>query len=147
MTGHADARPVVVLISGRGSNMEAIVAGCRTPGSHGTVRAVLCDRPDAPGLERARQLGIPGECLSPRHFPDRASYDLALADRVAQFDPAVVALAGFMRILNASFVRRFAGRLLNVHPSLLPQYRGLDTHRRVLAAGDAEHGASVHFVT
>jgi phosphoribosylglycinamide formyltransferase-1 len=92
-------------------------------------------------------LGIPVDCVSPRGFADRESYDLALADRVAQFEPAVVALAGFMRILSPAFVRRFAGRLLNVHPSLLPKYRGLDTHRRVLAAGDAEHGASVHFVT
>jgi phosphoribosylglycinamide formyltransferase-1 len=141
------ARPVVVLISGRGSNMEAIVAGCRAPHSHGTVRAVLSDRQAAPGLDRARDLGIPARCLAPRTYADRESYDRALADQIAEFEPAVIALAGFMRILSPAFVRRFTGRLLNVHPSLLPKYRGLDTHRRVLAAGEREHGASVHFVT
>ena len=138
---------MVVLISGRGSNMEAIVARSRQRGAAGRVVAVISDRPAAPGLARARELGVPAHSLSPREFSDRESFDEALAELIDGFAPAVVALAGFMRILSAGFVGRYTGRLLNVHPSLLPKYRGLDTHGRALAAGDLEHGASVHFVT
>jgi phosphoribosylglycinamide formyltransferase 1 len=138
---------IVVLISGRGSNLLAIV----TAAARGTLRvrvtAVISDRPAAPGLLAAAQAGLVACTLDPGQFPDRSSYDAALADLVAQHAPDLVVLAGFMRILSASFVARFRGRLINIHPSLLPRYRGLHTHRRALAAGDAEHGASVHYVT
>ena len=111
------------------------------------VRAVISDQPTAAGLQTARELGIHAEALSPRDFPNRDAFDAALAQRVASFAPKLVVLAGYMRILNPEFVRRFAGRLLNIHPSLLPKHPGLHTHRRALESGDAVHGASVHFVT
>ena len=110
------------------------------------VRAVLSDRPAAAGLERARALGIPAAALPPADYPDRASHDVALADRIDSFTPRLVLLAGYLRILSPAFVARYAGRLLNIHPSLLPQFRGLDTHSRALAAHVTEHGATVHFV-
>jgi phosphoribosylglycinamide formyltransferase 1 len=138
--------PVVVLISGRGTNLLAIHAAARA-GLPIDLRAVLSDRPTAPGLEHARSLGLPAVALPPADFPDRAAHDAALADRIDAFGPALVVLAGYMRILSPSFVRRYAGRLLNIHPSLLPKYPGLHTHRRALEAGDTEHGATVHFVT
>lgn len=138
--------PAVVLISGQGTNLLAIHAASRA-GLPIEVRAVMSDRPAAPGLERARALGLPTVALLPSEFPDRAAHDLALAERIDAFAPALVVLAGYMRILSTDFVRRYAGRLLNIHPSLLPKYPGLHTHRRALEAGDAEHGATVHFVT
>ena len=110
------------------------------------VRAVLSDRPAAAGLERARALGIPAAALPPADYPDRAAYVVALADRIDGFTPRLVLLAGYLRILSPAFVARYAGRLLNIHPSLLPQFRGLDTHSRALAAHVTEHGATVHFV-
>lgn len=111
------------------------------------IRRVISNRGDAQGLERARRAGVPTSVLRPRDYADRTSYDAALADAVEAESPDVVALAGFMRILDSAFVQRFAGKLVNIHPSLLPKYRGLDTHERVLEAGDKRHGASVHFVT
>jgi phosphoribosylglycinamide formyltransferase-1 len=147
MSDAARRLPIVVLISGNGSNLRAIVAQARCGALPVDVRAVISDKADAPGLAWASSAGLATVALPPRDFPDRAAYDRALADTVAQFDPALVVLAGFMRILGAEFVDRFAGRLLNIHPSLLPRYRGLHTHRRALAAGDRVHGASVHFVT
>jgi phosphoribosylglycinamide formyltransferase 1 len=138
--------PIVVLISGQGTNLVAIHAASRS-GLPVEIRGVLSDRPAALGLERARALGIPTVALPPADYPDRARHDAALADRIAAFEPALVVLAGYMRILTPDFVRRFAGRLLNIHPSLLPKYPGLHTHRRALEAGDREHGATVHFVT
>jgi phosphoribosylglycinamide formyltransferase-1 len=137
---------VVVLISGRGTNLLAIQAAAAT-GLPIEVRAVLSDRPTAPGLERARALGIPAAALAPAEYADRAAHDLALAERIDGYAPALVVLAGYMRILSPAFVRRYAGRLLNIHPSLLPKYPGLHTHRRALEAGDTQHGATVHFVT
>jgi phosphoribosylglycinamide formyltransferase 1 len=147
MSDAARRLPIVVLISGNGSNLRMIVAQARSGALPVDVRAVISDTTDAPGLAWAASAGLTTVALPPRDFPDRAAFDRALADKVAQFDPALVVLAGFMRILGAEFVDRFAGRLLNIHPSLLPQYRGLHTHRRALAAGDRVHGASVHFVT
>jgi phosphoribosylglycinamide formyltransferase 1 len=138
--------PIVVLISGQGTNLLAIHAAAQA-GLPIEVRAVLSDRPAAPGLERARELGIATAVLSPADFPDRAAHDGALADRIDGHAPALVVLAGYMRILSPAFVRCYAGRLLNIHPSLLPKYPGLHTHRRALEAGDTEHGATVHFVT
>jgi len=147
MSDAARRLPIVVLISGNGSNLRAIVAHARSGALPVDVRAVISDKAEAPGLAWAASAGLTTVALPARDFPDRAAFDRALADQVAQFDPALVVLAGFMRILGTEFVDRFAGRLLNIHPSLLPQYRGLHTHRRALAAGDRVHGASVHFVT
>ncbi len=110
------------------------------------VRAVLSDRPAAAGLGRARAFGIPATALLPADYPDGAAHDAALADRIERHAPRLVVLAGYMRILSPAFVTRYAGRLLNIHPSLLPQFRGLHTHRRALAARVTEHGATVHFV-
>ncbi len=145
-------RPVVVLISGRGSNMRCLVEQARSAESPYFVAGVFSDRADAPGLELARDLQVPATALPAAGFVDRAAYDLALAGLVAARGqaaggPALVVLAGFMRILSADFIARFPGRILNIHPSLLPKYPGLHTHRRALAAGEREHGATVHFVT
>jgi phosphoribosylglycinamide formyltransferase-1 len=111
------------------------------------VRIVVSDRADAAGLAKAQALGIDTQVLAPRDYADRASYDAALAELIEKHAPHLLILAGFMRILSSNFVQRFAGRTLNIHPSLLPKYPGLHTHRRVLEARDREHGASVHFVT
>jgi len=139
--------PIVILISGRGSNMQAIAqraAGGELPVE---IRAVVSDRPQAGGLAIAESLGIPATALSPKSFADREAYDTALMQLVASYQPRLVILAGFMRILSPVFIDAFAGRILNIHPSLLPLYRGLHTHRRALQAGDDSHGVSVHFVT
>lgn len=138
--------PLVVLISGSGSNLQAII-DATGHGLPAKIRAVVSNRPSAFGLQRAQQAGIKTRVLDHREFSDREHYDRALADLVDSFQPRLIVLAGFMRILSADFVRRFRGRMLNIHPSLLPKYRGLHTHQRVLQAGDPEHGASVHFVT
>ena len=147
MNGAAAPRPVVILISGRGSNMRTLIERSHEPDSPYRVALVVSDRPDAPGLAAARDLGVDTETVSPASGGDRSAYDRALAGAVARREPALVALAGCMRILTAPFVDAFAGRMLNIHPSLLPKYPGLHTHRRALAAGDSVHGATVHFVT
>jgi phosphoribosylglycinamide formyltransferase-1 len=147
MSPAAERLPVVVLISGRGSNLEVIAQHARRGDLPIEIRAVVSDREDAPGLQWARDAGLACASLPPKQFPDRPRYDQALADLVAGFAPALVVLAGYMRILGPDFVDRFTGRMLNIHPSLLPRHRGLHTHRRVLEAGEREHGASVHFVT
>lgn len=139
--------PIVVLISGRGSNMLAIARAAVSGQLPVEVRAVISDKADAPGLASAAELNIPTRTLSPREFADRDTYDAALADLVASFDPGLVVLAGFMRILSPRFIDRFADRIFNIHPSLLPKYRGLHTHRRVLEAKECDHGVSVHLVT
>jgi phosphoribosylglycinamide formyltransferase-1 len=139
--------PVAVVISGRGSNMEAIAQAAQAPGARFEVVRVISDRPTAGGLVRAAARGIPTRIVPVKEFADRAAFDAALAAEIDASGARLVALAGFMRILSAEFVRRFEGRLLNIHPSLLPKYKGLDTHARALAAGDSHHGASVHYVT
>jgi phosphoribosylglycinamide formyltransferase-1 len=139
--------PVVVLISGGGSNLQALIDGAADGYLPIDIRAVISNEADAFGLERARRADIPTEVLSHRDFPNREGYDSALAALIDRFAPGLVVLAGFMRILTPGFVARYCGRLLNIHPSLLPRHRGLHTHRRVLEAGELEHGASVHFVT
>ena len=111
------------------------------------VRAVISDKADAAGLAKAAELGITVETLSPRSYTDRESYDLALAELIASFKPELIVLAGFMRILSAHFIDAFAGKIINIHPSLLPKYRGLHTHKRAIEAGDSVHGVSVHYVT
>ncbi len=137
----------VVLISGRGSNLLAIARAARAGDIGAEIVAVISDQPLAPGLAAAADLGLPCEVLAPAQGASRADYDGVLAEKILAREPDAVALAGFMRILSPPFVARFTGRLLNIHPSLLPKHRGLRTHERVLAAGETEHGCSVHFVT
>lgn len=138
---------VVVLVSGRGSNLKAIAAQADAGALPIRIVAVVSDKPEAGALDWARERGIATVALSPREFTGRDTYGQALGDVVAGLQPDLVVLAGFMRILSDGFVNRFLGRTLNIHPSLLPRYPGLHTHRRALEAGDSEHGASVHFVT
>ena len=147
MTAPTPLLRVVVLVSGRGSNLKAIAAAADAGALPIRIAAVFSDRADAGALDWARERGIPAAVLSPRDFADRGAYGRALGDLVDGHAPQLVVLAGFMRILSDDFVLRFAGRMLNIHPSLLPRYPGLHTHRRALEAGDREHGASVHFVT
>jgi len=139
--------PVAVVISGRGSNMEAIARAAQAPGSRYRVVRVIADRPTAGGLARAAALGVPTTVVPVKEFADRTAFEAALGAEIEASGAALVVLAGFMRILSPQFVQRFEGKLLNIHPSLLPDYKGLDTHARVLAARDTHHGASVHFVT
>lgn len=137
-------KSVVVLISGRGSNLEAIVrAGL--PGAQ--IRAVISSRPDAPGLAFARGYGIDTAVVDAAAFAQRAVFDDALRTAIDVHQPDLVVLAGFMRMLGENFVRHYQGRMLNIHPSLLPAFTGLHTHRRALEAGVKLHGATVHFVT
>ncbi|MFM0723565.1 phosphoribosylglycinamide formyltransferase [Paraburkholderia strydomiana] len=140
-------KKLVILISGRGSNMEAIVRACLDEGWPARIAAVIANRPDAAGLAFAASHGIATAVVDYRQFPDRDSFDAALAREVDGFAPDLVVLAGFMRVLTAGFVDRYAGRMLNVHPSLLPSFPGLKTHQQALDAGVRLHGASVHFVT
>jgi len=137
---------LVILISGRGSNMGAIVRACQA-GEIAARPVVISDRPEAAGLAIARTLGVETAVLAAPGTADRPLPEQTLAAALAARRPDLIALAGFMRILPAGLVTRYLGRMLNIHPSLLPAYRGLHTHRRVLAAGEREHGASVHFVT
>lgn len=132
---------VVVLISGRGSNMQALLeAGL-------PVSAVISNRADAKGLAIAASRGVATRVVEHRKFPSREAFDAALAEEIDRFEPRLVALAGFMRVLTPGFVERYAGRMLNIHPSLLPAFPGLDTHARALASGAKVHGCTVHFVT
>ena len=135
---------IVILISGRGSNMEAIVRAA-IPGSR--IAAVISNRPDAAGLGFAASHGIATAVVDHKAFPDRASFDTELARVIDSHAPDLVVLAGFMRVLTADFVRHYEGRLLNIHPSLLPSFPGLHTHQRALEAGVRVHGTTVHFVT
>ena len=150
MTGRAD-RPLVILISGTGSNMAAIVRAAqaqRWQARYGArVSLVLSNRPDAAGLVFAREQGIETVAVRHQDFDRREDFDAALAERIDAHRPALVVLAGFMRILTPGFVQRYAGRLVNIHPSLLPAFPGLDTHRRAIEAGCTVAGATVHQVT
>ena len=139
--------PVAVVISGRGSNIEAIARAAQAQESGYRVVRVIADRPTAGGLARAAALGVPTSVVHLKEFSDRAGFEAALGNELDASGAALVALAGFMRILSPQFVQRFEGKLLNIHPSLLPHYKGLDTHARVLAARESHHGASVHYVT
>jgi len=139
--------PLAVLISGRGSNMTAIADACAAGKIDASICTVISDQPNAAGLTRARDLGLNTRCVPFREFSDRNQFERVLAEAIDEAQPKVVVLAGFMRILSGQFVEAYLGRMLNIHPSLLPKYRGLHTHRRVLEAGDREHGSTVHFVT
>lgn len=138
---------VVVLISGNGSNLQALIDAATQDEYPARITAVISNCSDAYGLQRAQDAGIESRVLSHHGHDDREAYDRALMALIDSFDPDLVALAGFMRILSADFVGHYSGHLLNIHPSLLPKYKGLHTHQRVLDDGEAEHGASVHFVT
>lgn len=138
---------IVVLISGNGSNLQAIIDACQQKKINGTISAVFSNKADAFGLERAREAGIPSHALAASEFASREAFDRQLMQEIDAYAPDVVVLAGYMRILSPAFVARYSGRLLNIHPSLLPKYPGLHTHRQVLDNGDEEHGTSVHFVT
>lgn len=137
---------VVVLLSGSGSNLQALLDSCKPDGPV-RICAVISNRADAYGLERAKAAGIAIAVLQHQGFTGREAFDTALMALIDGFTPDLVVLAGFMRILSGGFVRHYQGRLLNIHPSLLPKYKGLHTHQRALEAGDGEHGCSVHFVT
>lgn len=138
---------IVILISGRGSNMEAIVQACANEGWNARIAAVLSNRPDAAGLAFARARGIATGAVDHKAHADREAFDVALAAAIDAHAPDVVVLAGFMRILTPAFVKRYAGRLLNIHPSLLPAFPGLHTHERAIAMGCKLAGATVHLVT
>jgi phosphoribosylglycinamide formyltransferase-1 len=140
-------KTLAILISGQGSNMASLVRACRDERWPARVAAVVSNRERAPGLEAARALGVPVEALPHAAFEGREAFDAALSERLDAIGSDLVVLAGFMRILTDDFVRRFEGRLVNIHPSLLPSFAGLETHARALAAGVRVHGATVHMVT
>jgi phosphoribosylglycinamide formyltransferase-1 len=138
---------ITILISGRGSNMAALIDAANAGTIDGAVTHVISNRPDAAGLAYAQRNGIATSVVDHRAFASRAEFEAALAQAIDASEPDLVVLAGFMRILGSEFVRRYAGRMLNIHPSLLPLFPGLGTHQQAIDAGEAEHGATVHFVT
>jgi phosphoribosylglycinamide formyltransferase-1 len=138
---------IVVLISGGGTNLQAIIDACAPDKYSGEVVAVISNKADAFGLTRAQNANITNLSLSHKDFSSRETYDQALITKIDTFDADLIVLAGFMRILTPTFVQHFQGKLLNIHPSLLPKYQGLHTHQRAIEAGDEVHGVSVHFVT
>lgn len=138
---------LVILISGRGSNMQSIIRVIDAGELNAEIVAVISNRPNAAGLQTAAAAGIPTQLINHRDFDSREAFDIELAKTIDNYRPDFVILAGFMRILTAEFVRHFAGKLINIHPSLLPKFKGLHTHQRAIEAGEQEHGASVHFVT
>ena len=138
---------IVILISGRGSNMEAIVRAAEAEKWPARIAAVIANKADAGGLQFAKEHGIATAVVANKEFATREAFDAALQETIDGFKPDLVVLAGFMRILTAPFVEHYAGRLLNIHPSLLPKFPGLHTHQQALDAGENEHGATVHFVT
>jgi len=138
---------IVILISGRGSNMKSIVEAVNNGTLPVTVSAVISNRPDAAGLDYAKQAGIKTAVVDHKRFESRELFDQALANEIDSNTPDLVILAGFMRILTTEFVEHYAGKLINIHPSLLPKFKGLHTHQRAIDAGEKEHGASVHMVT
>jgi len=140
-------KSIVVLISGSGSNLQAIIDACAAGFIAGRISAVISNKAGVYGLQRAADADIPAVVLDHKSYVDRQSYDVALQQTIDSYQPDLVVLAGFMRILTPDFAGHYLGRLLNIHPSLLPKYQGLHTHQRALDAGDTQHGCSVHFVT
>jgi phosphoribosylglycinamide formyltransferase-1 len=138
---------LVILVSGGGSNLQSLIDGCAGDKINATVSAVISNNPNAGGLERAAKAGIPNLAIDHRAFNSRETFDQALSELIDSFSPDLVILAGFMRILTAEFVDHYLGRMMNIHPSLLPAYPGLNTHQRAIEAGDKKAGATVHFVT
>ena len=146
--GEPEKKPrIVILISGSGSNMLAIAEAVKSGDIDAEVAAVISNRPEAAGLQKARDRDIPCVGLDHKEYQSREHFDVALMRKIDEYKPDVLVLAGFMRILTPDFVRRYEGRMLNIHPSLLPKYQGLNTHQRAIDAGDSEHGVTVHFVT
>ena len=139
--------PLVVLVSGSGSNLQAIIDASSNPDYPAEIVAVISNIEGVKGLERAEKAGIPTAVLDHKNFPDRESYDFALHELIDSYHPEIIVLAGFMRILTDEFVNTYLGKMLNIHPSLLPKYKGLNTHQKAIDAGDERHGATVHFVT
>jgi phosphoribosylglycinamide formyltransferase-1 len=139
--------PIVVLLSGSGSNLQAIIDGIEEGTINARICAVISNRPDAYGLERARKANIPVELINHNQYDSRESFDAALTRSIEKYHPELIVLAGFMRILTDDFVNHFYGKMINIHPSLLPKYRGLHTHKRALESGDSEHGLSIHYVS
>jgi len=137
---------LVVLLSGEGSNLQVIIDQIDNGNIKAEISAVISNRADANGLKRAKKAGIDTITLEHTHFSNRASFDQSLAQIISSYNPDLIVLAGFMRILSDDFVEQFQGKLINIHPSLLPKYKGLHTHKRALENGDKEHGATVHFV-
>jgi len=146
MTGAAQRRRVGILISGRGSNMAALAAAAREPGYPAEIAVVIADRADAAGLDHARAQGIPAESVPRRDHPDKPAHEAAIDACLRRHDVEIVCLSGFMRLLSADFLAGWPDRVLNIHPSLLPAFKGLDTHRRALAAGVKVAGCTVHIV-
>ena len=138
---------IVVLISGSGTNLQAIIDAIQAGNINAEIKAVISNRPGVKGLQRAEAAGIPAKLLDHQQFADRESFDQALQELIDSYNPQLVVLAGFMRILTDDFVNHYAGRMLNIHPSLLPEFQGLNTHQRALEAGKKLHGVTVHFVT
>ena len=143
----SNAARLVILISGRGSNMLSIIQAIQEKRLDAQIAAVISNRPDAAGIVSAQQAGIDTQLLDHKSFESREAFDASLIQVIDRYQPDYVVLAGFMRILTAEFVEHYAGKLINIHPSLLPKFNGLHTHQRALEAGESEHGASVHFVT
>jgi phosphoribosylglycinamide formyltransferase-1 len=135
----------VVLISGSGSNLQSIIDNADNIDL--TISCVISNKADAYGLERAKQAGIPQHIIEHTEFASREEFDQALSETIDQYSPNIVILAGFMRILTSEFTQKYCGKMLNIHPSLLPKFQGLNTHQRVIEAGESEHGVSIHFVT
>lgn len=140
-------KKIVVLVSGQGSNLQALIDACQQGRIAANIVAVFSNQAQAYGLQRAEAAGIATHALDAKTFADREAFDAALAAAIDQYQPDLVVLAGYMRILSNAFVQHYAGRMLNIHPSLLPKYPGLHTHRQAIDHGDSEHGTSVHFVT
>lgn len=140
-------KSIVVLVSGNGSNLQAIIDACETKINTGRVTAVFSNKAKAYGLERAKKAGAAAHSLDPKSFDTRDAFDHELMKQIDEYKPDVIVLAGYMRILSGEFVRHYRGRMINIHPSLLPKYPGLNTYQRAIHAGDEEHGTSVHFVT
>ncbi|BDR12705.1 phosphoribosylglycinamide formyltransferase [Vibrio sp. STUT-A11] len=138
---------IVVLISGSGSNLQAILEACEANMPDAQVAAVFSNKADAYGLERAKQFNVAGHFIDPKAFESRDAFDAELMNQIDQYQPDAVVLAGYMRILSSEFVQHYMGKMINIHPSLLPKYPGLHTHQRAIDAQDKEHGTSVHFVT
>lgn len=138
---------IVVLISGNGSNLQAILEACEANMPNAQVAAVFSNKADAYGLERAKQFDVNGHFVDPKAFESREAFDAELMKQIDEYQPNVIVLAGYMRILSSAFVSHYLGKMINIHPSLLPKYPGLHTHQRAIDAGDKEHGTSVHFVT
>ena len=138
---------IVALISGSGSNLQALIDSCEAGAIHGSIEHVISNRANAFGLERASNHGISTTTLEHGNFPDRQAFDHALLDTIEALKPDLVVLAGFMRILTSEFVQALHGKMINIHPSLLPKYQGLHTHQRAIDAKDSIHGVSVHYVT